>query len=56
MVDSRVPLAEQIRPQKLTEFIGQKHLVGKEGIISKMIRQGQVFSCIFYADIRYGHL
>lgn len=29
------PLADQLRPQKLGDFIGQKHLVGKEGVIVK---------------------
>lgn len=31
------PLAEKLRPKNLTEFIGQKHLVGKDGIISKLL-------------------
>ncbi|HCR36406.1 hypothetical protein A2130_02215 [Candidatus Woesebacteria bacterium GWC2_33_12] len=31
------PLAEILRPSKLTEFVGQEHLVGKAGIISKLL-------------------
>lgn len=31
------PLPEKLRPKKLSEFIGQKHLVGKNGIISKLL-------------------
>ena len=31
------PLAEKIRPKKLSEFVGQEHLVGKEGIIRKLL-------------------
>lgn len=42
------PLADQIRPQKLTEFVGQKHLVGQEGIIRKFIQKDQLFSLIFW--------
>lgn len=32
-----IPLAEKIRPKTLSEFIGQKHLVGKDGIITKLL-------------------
>jgi len=33
------PLADLLRPQKLSEFVGQQHLVGKEGIIRKLLDQ-----------------
>jgi len=33
------PLADLLRPQKLSEFVGQEHLVGKEGIIRKLLNQ-----------------
>lgn len=42
------PLADIIRPQTLDEFVGQKHLVGKEGIIRKFIQKGELFSLIFW--------
>src|SRR3990167_2095057 len=32
-----VPLPEKLRPKKLTEFVGQVHLVGKYGVISKLL-------------------
>lgn len=32
------PLPEKLRPKKLSEFVGQKHLVGKDGIIRKLLR------------------
>jgi len=32
------PLAEQLRPQRLSQFVGQEHLAGKEGIIYKLIK------------------
>src|SRR3989344_2594447 len=32
-----VPLPEKLRPKKLTEFVGQVHLVGKNGVISKLL-------------------
>ncbi|MCX7955855.1 MAG: replication-associated recombination protein A [Patescibacteria group bacterium] len=42
------PLAEKLRPKTLNEFIGQKHLVGKNGVIRKMIEKGKIFSMIFW--------
>src|SRR3989338_11156098 len=38
----------QMRPQNLSDFFGQEHLVGKEGIIRKMIESDQIFSMIFW--------
>ncbi len=31
------PLAETLRPSKLSDFIGQDHIVGKNGIITKLL-------------------
>jgi len=33
------PLADILRPKKLSEFVGQRHLVGKEGIVRKLLAQ-----------------
>ena len=33
-----MPLAYDIRPNTLEEFVGQKHLVGENGPIYKMIK------------------
>jgi len=43
-----VPLADRIRPQTLKDFVGQEHLVGKKGIIRKLIEQDQLPSMIFW--------
>ena len=32
-----IPLAERIRPQKLSEVIGQKHLIGDKGTLKTAI-------------------
>ena len=40
------PLAERVRPQSLDEYIGQKHLVGKDAVLRKMIESGHVSSFI----------
>ena len=48
MIGSQSPLAERLRPSKLEEFVGQKHLIGKEGILKKMIEAGRVPSMILW--------
>jgi putative ATPase len=42
------PLAERIRPKRLEELIGQEHLVGPEGALSRQIQQGSIPSMIFW--------
>ena len=42
------PLAYLLRPQKLSDFVGQKHLVGHGGILKKMIENDQITSLIFW--------
>jgi putative ATPase len=32
-----VPLAELLRPKILSEFVGQRHLVGKDGVVRKLL-------------------
>jgi putative ATPase len=42
------PLASKIRPQKLSEFIGQEHLVGPNKPIHMAISQKHIFSFILW--------
>ena len=42
------PLAERMRPQQLSEFVGQEHLVGPEGIIRKMVENKNLQSFILW--------
>ncbi len=42
------PLAERLRPQSLDEYIGQKHLVGENGVFRKFIATGSVPSFILW--------
>lgn len=42
------PLAEALRPQSLGDFVGQKHLVGENGIISKFLETKKVPSMILW--------
>ncbi|MCJ0742069.1 replication-associated recombination protein A [Pedobacter montanisoli] len=42
------PLAERMRPQNLDEYVGQKHLVGKDAVLRKAIESGRIPSMIFW--------
>lgn len=42
------PLAERLRPKTLDEYIGQKHLVGKNAVLRNMIESGRVVSFILW--------
>ena len=42
------PLAERLRPKTLEQYIGQKHLLGPQGTLSKALRQGHLPSMIFW--------
>jgi putative ATPase len=42
------PLAERIRPKSLDDYISQQHLVGKNGVLTKLIQQGSIPSLIFW--------
>ncbi len=43
-----VPLAERLRPKKLSQFIGQKHLLGQGKPIRQLLRSGKINSIIFW--------
>lgn len=45
---SKNPLAELLRPKTLEEFSGQDEIVGKNGIVRKMIEKDDLFSMIFW--------
>lgn len=42
------PLAYRIRPTKLEDIYGQKHLIGENGIIRKMLNNNKLVSMILY--------
>lgn len=43
-----IPLAEKLRPQKIDDFIGQEHLIGKERPVRKMLESGNISSMILW--------
>lgn len=48
MMLANQPLADRLRPKNLDEFCGQDHLVGKDGILRKMIESGNLPSFILW--------
>ena len=42
------PLAERLRPQTLDDFIGQEHLIGKNGALYKILKNNLIPSLIFW--------
>ncbi|MBP3348826.1 MAG: replication-associated recombination protein A [Clostridia bacterium] len=47
MIDQNIPLAARMRPQKLSEFVGQSHIVGKGKLLYRMIQTDRLSSVIF---------
>ncbi|MCL2683241.1 MAG: replication-associated recombination protein A [Bacteroidales bacterium] len=43
-----IPLAEQLRPKHLEDYIGQKHLVGEGAVLRKAIDSGRIPSMILW--------
>lgn len=43
-----VPLAEQLRPKTLDEFVGQEHLVGKGKPVRRMLESGNIISMVLW--------
>ena len=41
------PLADRIRPETLDEMVGQSHLVGKNGILRRMLEKNRIGNMIF---------
>jgi len=42
------PLAERMRPRSLDDYIGQKHLVGENAVLRKMLESGRLSSIILW--------
>ena len=42
------PLALKLRPNKLDDIIGQKHLVGEDKILRNLVQNKKLFSMILY--------
>ncbi len=45
---NRVPLAERMRPQKLSEVVGQEEIIGDGKILTEIVRKGEPVNLIFW--------
>lgn len=45
---TKKPLAFRMRPETIDEIIGQQHLIGEDKILTKCLKEKQLFSMIFY--------
>ncbi len=42
------PLADEIRPTDLDEVVGQKHILGPDGLLRRVIESGNIPNMVFY--------
>ncbi|MEX6507684.1 replication-associated recombination protein A [Jiella sp. M17.18] len=46
--DASRPLADRLRPKQLADVVGQEHLTGEGGVLSRMLQTGSLGSLIFW--------
>ena len=46
--DAPRPLADLLRPKQLSEVVGQDHIVGADGVLTRLLRAGRVPSIILW--------
>ena len=47
-IESAAPLAIRMRPRRLDEFLGQKHFIGPDKLLTRMLEADKLTSLIFY--------
>lgn len=47
-IHSAAPLAVRMRPRKLNEFVGQRHFLGPDKLLTRMLEADKLSSLIFY--------
>ena len=48
------PLADKIRPKTLDDVVGQRHLLGENGLLRRVIESGSIPNLIFYGPSGVG--
>ncbi|MGA7267345.1 MAG: AAA family ATPase, partial [Aestuariivirga sp.] len=46
--DAPRPLADRLRPQKLSDVVGQDHIAGEAGVLTRMLAAGRIPSIILW--------
>ena len=49
-----IPLADEILPKSLDDVVGQEHILGKNGMLRRIIESGQIPNLIFYGPSGVG--
>ena len=52
--DRYQPLADKLRPQTLDDVVGQRHLLGPNGLLRRVIESGNIPNLIFYGPSGVG--
>ncbi|WP_203258047.1 replication-associated recombination protein A [Hyunsoonleella ulvae] len=47
-MNANAPLAERLRPKRLTDYVSQTHLVGKNGALTQQLKHGLIASMVFW--------
>ncbi len=42
------PLADELRPEKLEDMVGQRHILGPDGLLTRIVQSGDIPNMIFY--------
>jgi putative ATPase len=42
------PLADEIRPRSLDEMVGQRHILGRDGMLRRIVESGTIPNMVFY--------
>ena len=42
------PLADEIRPTSLDQVVGQRHILGPDGLLRRIIESGNIPNLVFY--------
>ena len=42
------PLADRLRPNSIDEVVGQRHILGEQGVLRRIIQGGNIPNLIFY--------
>jgi len=48
------PLADKIRPMDLDDVVGQRHIIGENGLLRRVIESGEIPNMIFYGPSGVG--
>src|SRR5260221_14247875 len=48
MESMNIPLSERLRPKSISEIIGQEHLVGPDGYVSRIVQSARPLSLLLF--------